>query len=72
MAIVQVCVTDFQFDNCLCFQEYPNEEKRLIGASRKLLKIAQSLMVKAIPPLSIRPDSNRDIMTGLDNIMHYE
>ena len=71
MAIVQVCVTDFQLI-IACSQEYPNEEKRLIGASRKLLRIAQSLMVKAIPPLSIRPDSNKDIMTGLDNIMHYE
>lgn len=56
----------------MCFQEYPNEEKRLTGASRKLLKIAQLLTVKAIPPLSILPDSNRDIMTGLDNIMHCE
>ncbi|KAG0605584.1 hypothetical protein M758_9G070700 [Ceratodon purpureus] len=49
---------------------YPNHEGSLTGASRMIGKIVETLMVKATPPLSIRPDSNADVMTGLDNIMH--
>jgi len=55
-----------------CFQDYPSKERTLNGAQRMLQKIAESLMVKASPPLSIRPDSDADVMASLDDIMHCE
>lgn len=53
-------------------QDYPLHEGTQIGASRMIFKIVQSLIVKATPPLSISLESNADVMTVLDDIMHCE
>jgi hypothetical protein len=55
-----------------CFQDYPSKERTLNVAQRMLQKIAESLMVKASPPLSIRADSDADVIASLDDIMHCE
>lgn len=51
-------------------EDYPSKERMLIGAQRMLKKIAESLMVKATPPLSIHPNADADVMASLDDIMH--